>query len=324
MRVAAVQLRRLSVTLALAWGFTVTAESQVPSQSFQIAADSRQPTIGDTVTLSFRVRLDERDLLLDTVPQPLGVVPEGVRVISVDKLARAPDRIFHGKARLTFYRPGRQPVPVFMLPFMRIVEGVQRATLASDSAFVIVGAILPAGNPPLKDIREIELHRRPSLIPAIAAGIALILLLSAYVLRRRRHSVEPKPVSSPAIAPSPSPYSAAVAQLDSIERERWPARGDVARHYEEIVDVVRAYVDAREGVPAGEQTTEELLWALPPHLAEAGRETLRELLEEADLVKFARLVPDMDQAERFLERTRLLLRHWQEAGVLSQAADAIR
>jgi hypothetical protein len=101
--------------------------------------------------------------------------------------------------------------------------------------------------------------------------------------------------------------------------------GVVARHYEEIVDALRGYLEAREGMPAREQTTEELLWALPPHLSGEGfRERLRELLDEADLVKFARLLPHTKAADRFLERSRSLLRDWHDAVMSSQVADALR
>jgi len=306
--------------------YVPSAAAQVSGQSFEVVPETSSATVGDTVQVRFRVRLDERDLLYDTTPQPLGALAPGVRILSIDKLARAPDRIFHGKARLAFYRPGRQPVPVFMLPFMRAVKGVQRATLASDSAFVDIGSLLPAGNPPLKDIREIQLNPGPSLGPLVAVGVIALLLLGGYAVRRRRRSPAEValPISSPPESP-PSPYAQALAQLERIERERWPSRGAVARHYEEIVDALRGYLEAREELPAREQTTEELLWALPPHLSGEGfRDRLRELLDEADLVKFARLLPHARAADRFLERSRSLLRDWNDAAMSSQVADALR
>src|SRR3954469_1748326 len=116
---------------------TLPAQAQVVSnQSFEITSSTARATVGDTVILSFRVRLDERDLLFDTVPRPIGAVPQGMRILAVEKLQRTPDRIFHGSARPPFYRRGHQPVRLFGLPFMRAVRGVRRATLVSDSAFV--------------------------------------------------------------------------------------------------------------------------------------------------------------------------------------------
>jgi hypothetical protein len=319
-------LRSLRMT-GLSWALIIPgiASAQVSGQSFQVTPETARPTIGDIVTVAFRVRLDERDLLFDTVPQPLNGLPPGVRVLSIDKLTRAPDRIFHGKARLAFYRTGRQPVPVFMLPFMRAVKGVQRATLASDSAFVEVGSLAPAGNPPLKDIREMELDAGPGLWPLAAAGLLAPLLLAGYAIRRRRRRPPASVAVSPPPPPPPSAYQRALARLEVIGQERWPERGEVARHYEEIIDALRGYLEAAEEVPARERTTEEVLWALPPHLSHDGlRAKLRSLLDEADLVKFARLTPRPMAADRFLERSRLLLQQWSEVTARSEVADALR
>jgi LPXTG-motif cell wall-anchored protein len=318
----------IRVLLLIAWALAYprAAEAQVYGQVFQVQPDTHRATVGDTVTLRFRVRLDERDLLFDTVPQPLGALPPGVRVLSVDKLTRAPDRVFHGQARLAFFRPGRQPVPIFMLPFMRAVKGVQRGTLASDSAFVEIGTLVPAGNPALKDIRELEPNTGTNLGRLLAVGALALLLIAGYARRRRRPlPAEPSAAPLTAPAPPPSPYQKALRRLANIEEEHWPTRGDVARHYEQVVDVLRGYLEAAEDVPARERTTEEVLWALPPYLSAHGlRARLRELLEQADLVKFAQLVPTTEAARIFLDQCRALLRDWHEAVPQSQVADAVR
>jgi hypothetical protein len=306
-------------------GSVRSTTAQISGQSFQVLPETRRPTVGDTVILSFRVRLDERDLLFDTVPQPLGALPPGVRVLSVDKLTRTPDRVFHGQARLAFFRTGRQPVPLFMLPFMRAVKGIGRATLASDSAFVEIDSLLPAGNPPLKDIREPKQSTGANLGVVVGVGVLALLLLGYAAQTRRRALPIPVPPALPSPAPLPSPYEEALRQLSQIERERWPARGEVARHYEEVVDALRGYLEAAEDVPARECTTEEVLWALPPHLSAAGlRERFREILDEADRVKFARLVPTADAAQVFLQRSGALLQHWGQAVPQTQETDALR
>jgi hypothetical protein len=299
----------------------------VSGQSFEVTPEITRATIGDSVTLRFRVRLDERDLLFDTVPQPLTALPPGVRLLSVEKLQRSPDRLFHGRARVAFYRPGRRAVPLFGLPFMRAVKGVGRATLPSDSAYVEIVSLLPAGNPPLKDIRELEPSSRPSFGPVIAGVVAGAALLALYLVRRRRR---PAAISTPLAAPAgpiaaPSPYSLALEQLIQIERERWPARGEVARHYEAVVDTLRGYLEAAEDLPARERTTEEVLWSLPPHLSQDGlRDRADTLLGQADLVKFARFRPTPATATQFLVQCRSLLGEWHAARLTGEVADALR
>jgi hypothetical protein len=303
------------------------ATAQTSSQEFQITPENARATVGDSVILRFRVRLDERDLLLDTVPRPSSTLPRGVRVIAVEKMHRTSDRIFHGRAWLAFYRPGRQAVPVFSLPFMRIVEGVRQATFLSDSAFINVVPVLPAGNPPLKDIRELEPAPTPPWAPlAIGALLVAGLLLIARGRRRRAPPVvPPRELNGDLSPPTKEPYGIALEKLTRIEREHWPARGEVARHYQAVADVLRDYLEAAEAVPARERTTGEVVWALPPHLGESGlRERFRELLIEADLVKFARARPGTPEAQRFLHRSRSLLVQWHEARSPKEPADAVR
>jgi hypothetical protein len=310
-----------------------SAGAQVSDQAFEVTPEVGRATVGDSVSIRFRVRLDERDLLFDTVPQPLSALPPGVRILAIEKMTRTPDRIFHGRVQLAFYRPGRRAVPVFGLPFMRAVKGVQRATLTSDSAFIEIVPLLPPGNPALKDIRELEPSPGPKLW-VIAAGALLTLVLLALLVRLRRKRPQPAALHEPVPEIEPialSPYQVALARLESIARERWPDRRQVARHYESVVDVLRDYLEASEGLPARERTTEELLWALPPHLSEAvphrpanGRQQTRELLDEADLVKFARLRPDSAQANHFLQRSRMLLDLWHRASRSVDMADALR
>lgn len=322
-------VKNLSVaTMALVVGTFIArpAATQISGQSFQVIPEITRATVGDSVGIRFRVRLDERDLLFDTVPQPIGALPSGVRVLSVDKLVRAPDRIFHGRARLAFYRPGRQAIPIFGLPFMRAVKGVQRATLASDSGFIDIVALLPAGNPPLKDIRELVPSAKPDLLVLAAAAVLAVALVVAYSRRRRRASAPVLAPERPAEpVPVSSPYSRALEALHRIQGEAWPSKGRVARHYESVVDVLRGYLQEAEDVPARERTTGELLWSLPPHLSPAGlRDRFSDLLDQADLVKFARLRPSAEIAELFLQHCRALLSEWHEARPASELTDALR
>ena len=314
----------LSLTSSL---LTRPAQAQVSNQSFEITSGTIHPTVGDTVTLSFRVRLDERDLLFDTVPRPIGAVPQGVRILAVEKLQRTPDRIFHGQASLTFYRPGRQPVPVFGLPFMRAVKGVQRATLPSDSAFVDVVPLLPAGNPSLKDIAGLERTTRTAVWPFVA-GLIVIGGLIAFYRRKRRAVARPDKTEvdqpTPLEHTAPSPYEIAVRQLQRIERENWPEQGFPARHYAAVTDTLRDYLEAAEEVPARERTSAEVLWSLPPYLTEADlRPRLQQILDEADRVKFARLIPEPTLARDFLRRSRALLEDWHQCHT-AELSDAVR
>ena len=301
---------------------------QLPGQSFSVIPDTGVVTVGDSVTVRFRIRLHERDQILDSVPQVAGDLPAGLRVLSIEKLLRSDARVYEGSARIAFYRPGRRPVPIFGVPFMRVVEGVSRATLPSDSAFVVITPVLPtAGNPPLKDIRELE--KRP-LSPWTWPAILLALFAVGWVLLRRRRrpaeqrvSVAPNTIDIP--ISEPTPYEVALASLRQVEAENWPARRMVEPHYEAIAQTLRQYLEDAHQVGALERTTAELVWALPPSLGRGGlRDACREVLAEADLVKFAEARPDAAAAADFLTRARELLHAWHSVAPPEAGTHAIR
>ncbi len=294
---------------------SVTTSAQVPHsrQWFEVFPEVSRATVGDLVTIRFRLRLDERDLLFDTVPRPPETMPPGVRVLSVEKLQRGADRVFTGRARLAFYRPGRQPIPIFSLPFMRSVKGITRGTVWSDSATVEIAPVLAAGNPTLRDIKELEPEPGGWLVRAVLAALGT-LAIAWYLARRRRTPMSrPRPASASTdrVELPPDPYEVALARLAEIEQAGWPAHGETDRHYEATANVLRDYLASAEELPARERTTTELLWSLPPRLTEGGlRRRAQGVLGEADLVKFARRRPDVGTARSFLSDARDLLHYW--------------
>jgi len=308
-RLASISMSLLVTLLLLA---PPSLEAQLHGQRWDVTPETARPTVGDTITLAFRVRLDERDLLYDTVPTPSLTPPDWIRIFSIEKLQRQPDRIFTGRARIAFYRPGRQAVPLFELPFMRSVKGLTRGTLTSDSASVEVVPVLTAGaSATLRDIKE-PMRPHGTVTLALVLGLAAIAAAGWLAWRaRRRLAVQPtvpetEPVPDP---PALDPYELALARLNDIERERWPLR-DVARHYAEITDVLRDYLEAY-AIPARERTTSELRWVFAADALAGERESAFEaVFDAADLVKFAHWRPSSGEAYAFTAAARDLLEAW--------------
>jgi hypothetical protein len=321
----------LSAVLAAILLFILSAtkdlSAQLPGQSFAVMPDSATARVGDSLTLRFRIRMHERDQLLDSVPQVAGDLPPGVRILSVEKLTRIEPRLYRGAARVAFYRPGRRPLPIFGVPFMRVVEGVSRATLPSDSGFVTIMPVLPpAGNPSLKDIRELE----KSALPLWSWAVVLLAVLAVcWVLLRRRKSIDQTAPAAPqpadVAAAARTPYDVALERLHRVETGEWPSRGQVAAHYEAVAQTLRQYLEDAHQVGALERTTAELVWAMPPQLGRGGlRDACRDVLNEADLVKFAEARPDTAAAAEFLTRARELLNAWHQTSMVVKDSNAVR
>jgi len=324
LRVTMPVILALSVAVSLA---PAAAHAQLDhARSFTVTAEPAKAGLGDSVTLRFRLTINDRDLLTDTVPRPVEGLPAGVRILSVEKLRRGADRVFTGTAVIAFYRPGKRPLPVFGIPWVQIVTG-HRGVVTQDPSEIEVASGLPAGNPPLRDIREPD---SPGGLGVLWALLGAAAAAAIAWLATRRRAKPPAPELAPAGPPPPpplppDPYTAAVARLDAIEAEHWTARGDVARHYQAVADALRDYLEEADGLPARERTTTELLWSLPPRLAEGGlRRRVQEVLSDADLVKFAKLRPNPGEAASYTARARELLERWHRAPPAGEELDAIR
>lgn len=103
---------------------------------------------------------------------------------------------------------------------------------------------------------------------------------------------------TPAEPPVPPEVAAERALAALAAQGLWEA-GEHAAYYLRLTDILRAYLEARYGEPATAMTSVEvarLMKARLPDLKAAG--VVRELLNRADLVKFARIKPDAEDGPR--------------------------
>ncbi len=303
--------RTLACVLLVAAG--PASAQQDLGHHFEVTPAVARAAIGDPITLRFSVNLHERDLITDSVPRPMGELPEGIRVLAVQKLARRTDRALQGEATVAFYRTGPQRVPTFGIPFLRVSANL-RGVLESRPVEIQIAPVIPAGNPSLRDLKDLAPVSGVDWLP-IGVGAAALAAGGLIIRRWRRRPMPTTEVltASPPARP-PDPYEAALARLAGLDPLDLPAAADIVRGC--LADAVR--------VPALERTTTELLDALPAHLVREGnRERLSALLTNADLVKFAQAEPWAGAGSAFLDPARALLTSWRAAAQLPRGtADA--
>jgi hypothetical protein len=317
-----------AVLALLSWtARSAAGQSLTDIRSFEVTAAPAKATVGDSIVLAFRLYLNERDQLTDTVPAPAEELPGGIRVLSVERLQRGRDRVFTGRAVIALYRTGVLDLPAFGVPWVQVVTG-HRGIVKTGPATVEIVPVLAAGNPTLRDIREPEPPRGPGPLALAALGAAGAVAVAGLLLRRRpRARAAPTAAgTAPEAAVARGPWDEALGRLEQLAAERPEGREALAAWYAAVTDVLREYLEAAEGLPARERTSSELLWALPPRLGEGGlRRRLQETLWRADLVKFARARPGSDDAAAYLADARELLTRWHQAEPAAVGAtDAVR
>jgi hypothetical protein len=126
-----------------------------------------------------------------------------------------------------------------------------------------------------------------------AALIALVTWLLARYFQRR---VKPAPPPPP---PRP-PWEIAAQKLADLRRRkpRMIDEGKAAQFVDEVSDVVREYLGGRFGFDGLETTTDEMLVRLRARNCNVGLwQEVGAYLRRCDLVKFAKVEPDRDEAD---------------------------
>jgi hypothetical protein len=108
-------------------------------------------------------------------------------------------------------------------------------------------------------------------------------------------------INAPAAAAPPKPPD--LEALEALARLRHESLEDPAQRaqwYVSLSGIVRLYIERRFGLRAPEMTTEEFIQSVQRDspLSPAHRESLGGFLAECDLVKFARVLPEREAAER--------------------------
>tara|TARA_R110001592_G_scaffold89265_3_gene262672 strand:- start:16885 stop:17820 length:936 start_codon:yes stop_codon:yes gene_type:complete len=129
-------------------------------------------------------------------------------------------------------------------------------------------------------------------------GLLLIGLLLYFVLRKK------KEVKEEIIVPALPPYEEAIQKLHELDEKLLWQNNQVKEYYSELTEIVRGFIERELKVPALESTTDELIDVLTDFndskAISTTKETvkkLRDLLREADLVKFAKSKPMSEQIE---------------------------
>jgi len=267
---------------------------------FEAKLDSSHILIGDQTQL--HLILTQNPDWKATMPTEfqLGDSIEVLDITTIDTLNTSPNLVLQKDLTITSFDSGQVRIPPIGLKFKNPTTG-EIQTIYSRPVFLNVGLIAVSDSTEMKDIKDIieESATLEDYMPyLIGLGIALILgLLIWFFLSRRKKEIpiELPPIIRPA-------HDIALEKLHELKNEEIWQKGNIKVYQTRLTDIIRYYIEERYEVPAMESTSFEIVEYLKDKDISTGLKTkLREMLEIADLVKFAKAKPAQNIHEKLME-----------------------
>lgn len=250
--------------------------------------------LGDLVTLSIKVTHPNAYTMNPPVfEKSLGTF----EVYSSTRLptqVQGPNQSDFFEAQLQNFTTGQQVLPGLELSYQDVLG--HEHLLKTPELKVTIEEV-PPGPKDKGDIRGIK-----GVIGPVAASpwwwLLLVLVLcaaGATLWTKRKRIIEGPPPAPPVPADE-----AALKKLQELMATGWMDSGRMKEFFSALSDVIRGYIEHGFQCPALERTTSEILRDLRkvPQFDPRVIPELRELLEDCDLVKFAKFKPEKVEAEK--------------------------
>lgn len=138
--------------------------------------------------------------------------------------------------------------------------------------------------------------------------VILLLAIALGIWALRRYKKEGTIIRK---KPEPTPYEVAMRDLRELKTKNLWEQGMEKEYFTRLTDILRTYLDRRFGINAMEMTSREIINRLYDSDVKDKRDYVRQILNVADFVKFAKVRPlpadniaAYDNAVRFVEETK--------------------
>lgn len=297
--------------LMLAGAFLSGGKVYAQRTLLDVSVDSAAILIGEQTVLHLTVTTDKDKVVQVLIPSD--TLMRGVEVLAVSK----PDSSTIENNRLLV----KQDILVtsfdsalYLLPPFKAIDGMD--TVYSGQVALKVSTVPVNADKPeeFNDIKEVW---KPPFVLAdyypLIYGVLLTLFLIcaiAYIIKRVRSRKSLIPFKKP--EPKLPPHELAIRELDEIKQQKLWQQGRNKEYYTLITDTLRKYIVDRFDVNAMEMTSGEILDILRKQQEAAPvYESLKQILQLSDFVKFAKMNPLPDEndlslsnAYRFVEQTK--------------------
>lgn len=304
---------RVNAASLVSYSYLLPAPEEAPTSSSEgsvitatLTANTPTLTVGDPITLTISVIHPTGSRVVSSpLPDTWGDLE--VRAQQLPQTTANDDGTQTTTQTVagTLWAPGS-----YMTPPLTLTVAYANGELAEVTAAAIpltVRSVLTEDDLSLRDIKpQASLDPAP-IWPWLLGGLLGVLLLAAVgYWARQRWSQRVRGTAVPALPiDTRPPHEIALAELLHITTLNLPAQGHFKEHYTLVTDTLRRYLENAFDVSALDKTTGEIRRYLrQTHVFPEMQAQLLSLLTEADLVKFAKVTPELPAAQELPQLAR--------------------
>jgi len=291
-----------------------TASLSVKAQQISNSIEPSKILMGEPVELSFTIEFpDSLQLEMPVFNEQISPKIEILHYGKTDTLqAEGRNNIrIQRTLRITSWEEGFHPIVPFSFRFMALNDTIEAE---SEPLLLEVEPFLIDEHTDLKDIKSliaapVTLREVIPWLMGLAAITAIVIGL-IYYLKKRKPKTQPATIWEKPDIPA---HIAAISSLEKLKSQKLWQQGKIKLYHSELTDILRHYIEKRFGINAMESTSAEIMDAITGIPGDKrAEEILWDCLQLADLVKFAKHIPESDENEvsmeaafEFVNQTRL-------------------
>ena len=280
----------MKYTLPLFVYFSITLSLWAQSEvELKAAVDSTQIKIGAQLNYTLQVKADSIAQVIFP-EQPIFAPFELLEESLIDTLRTRTHYLYTKRYALIHFDSGNYFIPQQQV----LVNGFSK--IADLIPVRVNSVIVDTTKQKLFDIKPLFTVEKTYdvLISRVLWGLVFALIILGisytYLFQKRRKELRERELP---------PFDRAIEELKALESEKPTLQDEYKLYYSRLTDVVRRYLEEEAKIDALESTSEELLNKLEMRkdagtldLDHATLKSLREVLKTADLVKFAKSMPE--------------------------------
>lgn len=254
--------------------------------------DSTEMFIGDRMTVHFKMVLGDKDRVVSIAPSEPFDSLTSFEILNKGEWKNG--RVnYYRDIVFTVWDTGLYKIPQVTFTVQLAYGEVQ--TFKSNPV------LLTVKNPkdwdkalelePIKDIIKEEWNFVEDVLPILMiVGAVIVLVLVAWIVYKKLKKQPEKSIAPPKIIQPP--HVIAAEKLRILKNQNLWQKGEIKEYYSELSYILREYLEKQLNIPALESTTDELVEALNKRqFSDKLIQNIQDLLQTADLVKFAKVTP---------------------------------